>query len=225
MEKLATIESLAQDFELPVERVIELAEKAGVAFEDAGRELSQEEVDRIYDAVLLSEMPPSKFENDPPPAGRTRERMLLIDTSSLLHRGAPAFLKGIVPELLREGRKLIVPDAVMKELSAKALQQDNPELSGKAREIMRLVLEYRDMGAVAVHGDTSDGTFADNVFHTAAAKFGLKYDLTVITQDYRLGQDLLLMGHMRSVHHRRISVSKLNSSGELVPVKWEGVNN
>ena len=47
MEKLATIESLAEDFELPVERVIELAENAGVAFEDAGRELSQEEVDRM----------------------------------------------------------------------------------------------------------------------------------------------------------------------------------
>ena len=214
---MPTIETLAEDFELPIENVILLADKAGVDLEPDGRELTQEEIDKIYDALLLSEMPPAK--------SRTREKMMLIDTSSLLHRGAPAFFKDIVPELLRESRKLIVPDAVMQELSAKAVQSDNPELSSKAREIMRLVLEYRDMGAIAVYGDISDGAFADNVFHTAAAKFGLKYDLTVITQDYRLGQDLLIMGRMGSVHHRHIKVSKLNSSGELVPVKREGARN
>ena len=219
-----TFAGLAEEFGITFTEVMELAGKAGVSLQPQDRTLSDKERDRLYDVWLKSQVPP--YKRRPKPEHKPeREHMMMIDTSSLLEDGAETFLKKAAPILLKEGRKIIVPAAVMNELNAKAVQDSNPELSRKARDIMNTVLNYRDMGAAAIYGDDNDGGFADNVFHKAAAMFGLKYNLTVITQDYRLGQDLLAMGHMQSVNHRSIHVSKIATSGELVPVKWEGARN
>ncbi len=211
---------MAADFGIPVSKVMELARKSGVP-SSPNRQLSDAERDRLYDEWLRSQIPPLQHKHNPPQQKPSRENMIMIDTSSLLEDGAEAFLKKTAPVLLRESRKLIVPSAVMDELNAIAMQDSNPDLSHKARKIMNTVLNYRDMGVIAIYGDDNDGSFADNVFHKAAAMFGLRYNLTVITQDYRLGQDLLAMGRMQSVHNRRIRVSKLAKSGALVPVKWK----
>ena len=216
-----TFSGLAEEFGITLAEVMELAGKSGVSIRPKDRTLSDNERDKLYDAWLKSQMPP--YKRTPKPEQKTeRGHIMMIDTSSLLVDGAEAFLKKAAPILLKEGRKIIVPAAVMNELNSKAMQDSNPELSRRARDIMNTVLNYRDMGAAAIYGDDNDGGFADNVFHKAAAMFGLTHKLTVITQDYRLGQDLLAMAHMRSVNHRSIHVSKLDSSGELVPVEWEG---
>ena len=213
-----TFSGLSEEFGIPLAEVMELAGKSGIPLQPEERTLSDDDRDNLYDAWLRSQIPPYK----PKPE---RGQMVMIDTSSLLSEGAEAFLKRTAPVFLKEGRKIIVPAAVMHELNAKAVQDSDPELSRRARNIMNTVLDYRDMGAAAIYGDDNDGDFADNVFHKAAAMFGLTHNLTVITQDYRLGQDLLSMGRMRSVNHRHIRVSRLDSSGELVPFQWEGEKN
>ena len=220
MSRPVTFSSLAADFGIPVREVMELAGRAGVPSEPRNRYLSDGERDRLYDSWLKSQIPPVQHSMKPQKRPE-RENMTMIDTSSLLEDGAYTFLKKAAPIFLKEGRKLIVPAVVMNELNAKAMQDSNPELSRRARNIMNTILNYRDMGVIAIYGDDNDGTFADNVFHKAAAMFGLRYNLTVITQDYRLGQDLLAMGRMQSVHNRRIRVRKIARSGELVPVKWK----
>ena len=212
-----TFSGLAEEFGIPFAEVMELAGKAGIPLQPEDRTLSDDDRDKLYDAWLRSQIPPYKPKHKP-----ERGQMIMIDTSSLLAEGAEAFLKKAAPIFLKEGRKIIVPAAVMHELNAKAVQDSDPELSRRARSIMNTVLNYRDMGAAAIYGDDNDGDFADNVFHKAAAMFGLTHNLIVITQDYRLGQDLLSMVHMRSVNHRSIHVSRLDSSGDLVPLKWKG---
>ena len=125
-------------------------------------------------------------------------------------------------ELHRTGQKLIIPFVVIMELNKKALQSDNVNLARRAKNILEAVLNYKELGIIAVYGDDNDGTFADNVFHKIAAMFALQRELIFITQDYKLGQDLLTMLHMDSVRHRKISVYKLDTQGNLIIVNWKG---
>ena len=227
-EESLTFAALARDFGLTVKQVQHLAAGCGIPVRPRGRILTPYERDKIYDAWLSSNVPddseiPDDYDNDTEMPRPGRDMMILIDTSSLLREGAELFLKKAAPELLKRGLKIIVPLAVVNELNKKALQSADPDLSRRARNIISSIMGYKDMGVIAVYGDENDGSFADNVFHKAAAMFALTYDLTVITQDYRLGQDLLMMGHMRSVNHRKISVCKINRDGDLREVLWEGV--
>lgn len=84
-----------------------------------------------------------------------------------------------------------------------------------------LILNYRDMGAIAIYGDDNDGTFADNVFHKVVTMFSRRYNLIVITQDYLLGQDLMTMGHLPSVRRKKISVCKIEKNGDLTEFSWD----
>ena len=144
--------------------------------------------------------------------------MLLIDTSSLLEASAEIALKKLVPELLREGRQMIVPYIVMEELNRKAIKSDRYVLSRRARKMMRIIFEYKDLGAVAIYGDVNDMRigFADGVFQKLAAMFAKDYDISVITQDNDLARELMEMAGMRSVRRRKINVYRIDSGGRLV---------
>lgn len=193
-----------------------LASECGITTRPRGRYLTDYERDRLYDAWLSSAV------DDDADVNSESSRMIFIDTSSLLQPGAEAFLKNFAQELLMKGQKLIVPFVVVTELSRKALQSDNPVLAKRARGILDAIINYKEMGVIAVYGDDNDGTFADNVFHKLAAMFALHRELIFITQDNRLGQDLLTMLHMGSVRNRKISVYKLDRHGQLNFVNWKG---
>ena len=213
-EEIVTLESLAGDFKLSSDEVLKLAEKCGIKSSSLTRKLTNEEVDRIYDEWLEEGLSSKDF--TPHQQSRAREKMILIDTSSLLQRGAEHALKRIVPKLMSEGRKLIVPLVVIYELNRKAAQDQNPSLARRARNIINVVLEYQELGGIAIYGDKDDGSFADNVFQKIATMFALSYDISVITQDKFLSQDLLTMANMHSVRHRKISVFRINGNGKLV---------
>ena len=216
-EERCTFASLSEDFELSTREVRRMALECGIPTRPRGRFLTDYERDRLYDAWLSSSVNVRDAEIQP-----ADDRMIFIDTSSLLHPGAEIFLRNSASELLMTGQKLIVPFVVITELNRKALQSCNPELSERAREILDDILNYKKMGTIAVYGDDNDGTFADNVFHKIAAMFALRRELVFITQDNRLGQDLLTMLHMGSVRNRKIRVYKLDMQGQLILVNWKG---
>ena len=216
-EERCTFASLSEDFELSTREVRRMALECGIPTRPRGRFLTDYERDRLYDAWLSSSVNVRDAEIQP-----ADDRMIFIDTSSLLHPGAEIFLRSSASELLMTGQKLIVPFVVITELNRKALQSCNPELSERAREILDDILNYKEMGTIAVYGDDNDGTFADNVFHKIAAMFALRRELVFITQDNRLGQDLLTMQHMGSVRNRKIRVYKLDMQGQLILVNWKG---
>ena len=222
-ERHCTFASLAKDFRMTAREVRRLASECGMPTHPHGRDLTDYERDRLYDAWLSSAVDDDadvgSFNADIRPESN---RMIFIDTSSLLQPGAEEFLKNSAQELLMTGQKLIVPFVVVTELSRKALQNDKPVLAKRARDILDAVINYKKMGIIAVYGDDNDGTFADNVFHKLAAMFALRRELIFITQDNRLGQDLLTMLHMGSVRDRKISVYKLGRQGQLNFVNWKG---
>lgn len=214
-ERGCTFASLSKDFDMSEKEVRRLAFECGIPTRPRGRLLTDKESDRLYDAWLSLNVKRAE-------ASSVSSRMIFIDTSSLLQPGAEVFLKNASTELLMTGQKLIVPFVVIVELSRKALQSENPELAKRARNILNSILNYKEMGIIAVYGDDNDGTFADNVFHKIAAMFALRKELVFITQDYKLGQDLLMMLHMGSVRNRKISVCKLDTHGQLSIVDWKG---
>lgn len=217
-EEILTFSTLAENFDMNVEEVHELAEQCGIKTYPHDRLLTTEERDKLYDAWLYSNI--NNVSNINRKTSKIRKKIILIDTSSLLQSGSEKFLKKSARKLSKGDRQIIVPLVVMHELNKKAIQNQDKSLSQKARNIINIILEYRDMGALEIYGDDTDGTFADNVFHKVAAMFALNYDFIVITQDYGLAQDLLTMAHMKSVSHRKISVYKINSNGNLLIVKY-----
>lgn len=212
MNKRCTFASLSRDFRMSTKAVRCLALACGIPTRPRGRFLMDDEVDRLYDIWLSSNVKETDAD----------DKMIFIDTSSLLHPGAEMFLQESTVELLESGQKLIIPFAVITELNKKALQSSDIDLARRARSVLQSILNYKEMGVIAVYGDDNDGNFADNVFHKIAAMFALQRELVFITQDYKLGQDLLMMTHMDSVRNRRISVYKIDAQGQLKLVNWKG---
>lgn len=215
MNKNYTFASLSRDFQVSAREVRRLASQCGIKTWPRGRCLTESEIDKLYDTWLASKV------NADDRTGHNN-KMFVIDTSSLLQSGAEIFLKNSYAELSKTGQKLIIPFVVVMELNKKALQSDNVNLAKRAKNILEAILDYKELGFIAVYGDDNDGTFADNVFHKIAAMFALRRELIFITQDYKLGQDLLTMLHMDSVRHRKISVYKLDTQGNLILVNWKG---
>ena len=142
--------------------------------------------------------------------------MTLIDTCSLLELPASEiFLR----KLKAAGRKVIVLWAVIDELRKKIRARDS-DIRERAQKIFNAVFEYQARGTVTIglDDDKNSRNFADNIFLGAVFKYGLKNDITVITQDKGLAEDLLNAKNSKSVSGLNITVKRLESDGSLSEV-------
>ena len=142
-----------------------------------------------------------------------RETMTLIDTCSLLELPASElYLK----KLKSAHGKVIVLWAVIDELRKQTRSKDY-YLSERAQKIFSLVFDYEARGVVklGLDDDKDSRNFADNIFLGAVFKYGLKNDITVITQDRKLAEDLLRTRDSKSVNGLNITVKRLESDGTL----------
>ena len=142
-----------------------------------------------------------------------RNSMTLIDTCSLLELpAAELYLK----TLRASSGKVIVLWAVIDELRRKIRDRD-PDISSRAQRIFNLIFEYEARGLITLGlGDDKDSrNFADNIFLGIVFKYGLRNDITVITQDRKLADDLLNAKHSKSVNGLNISVKRLENDGTL----------
>ena len=142
-----------------------------------------------------------------------RNNMTLIDTCSLLEVPASElYLK----TLRASSGKVIVLWAVVDELRRKIRDRD-PDISSRAQKIFNLIFEYEARGLVTLGlgDDKNSRNFADNIFLGIVFKYGLRNDITIITQDRKLADDLLSAKHSRSVNGLNISVKRLESDGTL----------
>ena len=151
------------------------------------------------------------------PKRDSREAMTLIDTCSLLEVPASElYLK----KLMHSRGNVIVPWAVIDELRKKSRSKD-PDIRTRAQKIFNVVFDYEARGIITVglDDDKDSRNFADNIFIGAVFKYGLKNDITVITQDKRLAEDLLNTRNSKSVNGLNISVKRLESDGTLSEVQ------
>ena len=142
-----------------------------------------------------------------------REPLTFIDTCSLLEVPASEkFLKG----LRSSDGKVIVLWAVIDELRKKIRDKDR-DISSKAQKIFNLVFDYEAKGVLTIglDDDKNSRNFADNIFLGAVFRYGLSNNVTVITQDKKLAEDLLNAKNSKSVNGLHISVKRLEDDGTL----------
>lgn len=146
---------------------------------------------------------------------------IFIDTCSLLLDEANSFWYNIVPILAREHKAIIVPLRVYEEVKKFSdhpeycVQKGDPELNRRAKRTLKCIAVLQKAGRIEIFGDKNDN-FADNVFQYVFAKFRLKYNLMLITQDHDLASDILAIGKSKAVNTtNRILVEKINRYGYL----------
>ena len=147
------------------------------------------------------------------------ESVTFIDTCALLEVPASQiFLENAA--LIQE--KIIIPLTVMGELQSLASRNDNDGLHIKAQKIWSEILTRWKQGLISIYDSEVNGIMADELFQSLIIAFARNYDITIISQDYWLSQDLLTICRLPSVKGRRIKVKKLDNSGRLIDVEWRG---
>ena len=142
-----------------------------------------------------------------------RDTLTFIDTCSLLEVPASElFLKS----LRASDGKIIILWAVIDELRRKIRDKD-PDISTKAQKVFNLVFDYEAKGrlTIGLDDDKNSRNFADNIFLGAVFRYGLSSNVTVITQDRKLAEDLLNTRNSKSVNGLHISVKRLEDDGTL----------
>lgn len=151
------------------------------------------------------------------PGGR-----IFADTCSLMHRGAHRFFREqLAPALSRNSATLIVPRGVVQEL--KKFKEEDSRRGMQARRGYEILIDLQSLGLLTVRGESGD-RFPDQLFISLFARFMTHYDICLITQDRKLGQDVLALADMESVSRKRtLSVYAISGDGgELIPHEDEG---
>lgn len=154
---------------------------------------------------------------------RVKESVVFIDTCAILE--FPASRIYFQNAALRENRdkeKIIVPLSVMGELQSLASKKDDMGIYQTARTMWAMIMECWKRGLVNIYDARENAIFADEIFQSLVLAFARDYDVTVISQDYWLSQDILTLCRLPSVRGRKVNVRKLDSKGNLVPVEWRG---
>ena len=140
---------------------------------------------------------------------------IFIDTCSLLEPVAEQFWKNIIPFLKQYSAKVIIPYRCIQELEKHQNNKQDVELAKTSRNALKILAQLKNSGYIDIRGEKTDN-FADNVFNVVFAKFRMKYNLLLITQDRDLAEDLLKLNDSKSVTSAyTIHVKKLNQYGFL----------
>lgn len=121
--------------------------------------------------------------------------ILLTDASNGAQKGLPFFRDILLPEIVRQDNKLILPHRVIKELQKHSRSTDKG-LSINANEALSVLMMYDTKKRLVIGEDTHEvegagHTFADPVFIQLGIRFQSSHDICFITQDTNLAKTLL----------------------------------
>lgn len=153
---------------------------------------------------------------------------IIVDTSSLMHltpaRDAAAGLKffhdKLVPELLTQGTKMVVPQRVLNELEKHATGPEDRRAI--AIDALNFLNSERTDPAISIARDTfelasPDATFADPVI-VRAVRFQRDLDICFVTQDRNLA--IMLLDNHDPSSGKDYQVLFVNSDGRFL-WNWE----
>lgn len=144
------------------------------------------------------------------------EKKIMIDTCSLMHDKCALFVEKLLPALRKHGKKVVVPAKVIAELKKHQKNKKDPFRAAAAVQGLALCMKLRQAECLSIRGADRDN-FADNTFFVAISGYRYKYSILLITQDRKLGQDVLRLNEMRSTRGYPVAVCYLNGRGELCP--------
>lgn len=133
---------------------------------------------------------------------------VFVDTCSLMHEHYAEFEPLLFSALRSSGSYIIIPEKVIEEL-------EKFKEKGSRAAAYALMSLSRHREHISIKGEAGDN-FADNVFQTQFARFRMKYNLTLITQDIALAHDILKLNEITSQKSAyRIKVYRITSYGTL----------
>ena len=149
-----------------------------------------------------------------------KKSLILMDTCAILDIPASQ----IFLQNQKADSNIVIPVAVMGELQSLASKTDSRGVFQKAQTMRRVIMECYERGTLNIYDGNIHGIIADEVFHSLIMNFAREYDITVVSQDYWLCQDLLTICRLPSVRGRKVKVMNLNIDGTLKNVEWRGTS-
>lgn len=144
------------------------------------------------------------------------EKKIMIDTCSLMHDKCSLMVEKLLPALCKHGKKVVVPAKVIAELKKHQKNTADPFRAAAAVQGLSLCMKLKQAECLSIRGADRDN-FADNTFFVAISGYRYKYSILLITQDRKLGQDVLRLNEMRSTKGYPVTVCYLNGRGQLCP--------
>lgn len=144
-----------------------------------------------------------------------QENYIFVDLSSLLAPESLQAMSNLVPLLEKYGKKLFIPDSVMRLLKQKSADASDPQQAKFCADYYDALCRMVKVGRAQIRTfNAGDSTPAQDLL-TACAHFRIKYPLLVLTQDTRLAKDLLMLNRQNSASGKNITVKRVNKHGFL----------
>lgn len=142
------------------------------------------------------------------------DTMVFIDTCSFLTDSFPDFVSVIVPLLSKNRRYLYIDRSVISELKHICQQRNHP----KAYHAFYALSEIESMdriGIIKYSGNAESCDFADEQFLETFLQLRKTNTIRLITQDFDLARDSVLLNGIRSSFGFQIESLKLTHYGGL----------
>ncbi len=152
--------------------------------------------------------------SDPQLENLVRERMIMMDTCTLMHEGCDKLIDRLLPLLTKYGRSVCLPQRVIEELRHHSWDHRDRGKSASAARGYQLCKRLQDAGCLSVRSSRLD-SFADNVLFVLFSKYRYHEHLLLITQDRKLTMDILQLNKTQSSTGYPAEVMFIDKDGKL----------
>ncbi len=157
---------------------------------------------------------PASDPSDPQLEALVRERMIMMDTCTLMHEGCDKLIDRLLPLLTKHGRAVCLPQRVIEELRHHSWDHRDRSKAASAARGYQLCKKLQDAGCLSVRSSKLD-SFADNVLFVLFTKYRYHEHLLLITQDRKLTMDILQLNKTQSSTGYPAEVMYIDNDGKL----------
>ena len=148
----------------------------------------------------------------------------IIDTCTILNEGFFRLIQSEMASIRNSKKRISVPYPVLNELNRLGADSSG-QVGIAAREMLCLINRLHNSHMVQYIGDQYDSTHSDERVLEYIIQNRTRERIAVITQDTGLSCDLLAMNNLESFEGRRVSVYRIDKTGNMIPfIRKEGTN-
>ena len=144
-------------------------------------------------------------------------QIIMVDTCFAMSDAFEPFLDEIETDLMANGKKILVKSIVMAELYRKMGSSDE-DAQRKATRAVSIICMHRNVFEIDEDKVTTEAIlkgFADAEIISEFTKNRIHYRMALLTNDIRLGNDILDLNHLASCYGKRVEVFSLSKGGIL----------
>lgn len=143
------------------------------------------------------------------------DHVIMIDTCSFMCEGCSVLVEKMSPILREHNKKVVIPYKVVEELKKHYNSRNDPHKTDLAENGLKICQKLKDLNCITIRGNKNDN-FADNVFFVHFADLRFRYRMLLITQDYKLGHDVLQLNNMKTGGGNPVRVFRISPGGSLM---------